>query len=1365
VRRFFLILTMVISFWVVVTGSKAEPNITKLDPILRPLITKYGSGNYLLAPKSVSQNLGASDVMLNTIIKVSGDPATIRKTGARIRTIIGNLVTADVPISSLERLIALPDIAYIQSARKMEINREMETMLDVSVPETKADQVWNGTPGYTGKDTLVAVIDTGIDWSHPAFMDINGKSRILYIWDQTIHNSNRYPVGFMYGTEWTKEEIDAGICKEIDEDSHGTHVSSIAAGDEREKNGFTGMAPDANIIMVKSNLYDSDAIDAIRYILYKADSLKKPVVINMSFGSSWGPHDGTAFIDQALDEFLDRPGRAIVAAAGNSGGRNIHVGVRSLRQPLSGTYPWTAIRPLIGAEYVPVEIWYAPTTSISVRLLLPKNKNGDLSDFDVGWIGKGESRTFIIPEGPLKGAEATIDASYIASDDLYPNFNNIYIHVSNSGNLSIPVDDYMFAIEYDGAGSGFDAYVPYYAIFTSDLPASADFPDKSFLLEGDGYYSIISPASASKVISVASYITKSEWIDSENKFRSDPLKIGSVSSFSSQGPLLNGVLKPEIAAPGQMIVAAFSSDSWDRARYIYRDKAHAAWNGTSMSAPHVTGAIALMFQQNPNLDVLDIRNTLINTAIDQGISGWDRAWGYGKLNVLSAMNIPAVPQGFSAIASDNAITLTWQPNEKDNIAGYKIYSSLGNPVDIGNVISYKIENLANGVPLSISMSAYNSSGNESPKTREITITPGVSEPDKIPPASPKVLTAMSVSEAIFLEWKANTEYDINGYKIYYGNTSGNYDKSIEVGNVTEYMLEKLTNGTNIYITITAYDISGNESVKSDEVFAVPQLFLKSELRYQPGWPKKFGQDVYSSPAIYDIDGDGKTEIAITTRDGKVSLLRYDGSDMSGWPISTGKGSVSSPAICDVDGDSQADIIATAGDEVYVWHHDGNIMQGFPKTIGGDIVASPAVGDIDNDGEVEIIIGSSDNKVYAFKRDGTIAKGWPFSTNGSIVSSAAIGDIDGDSYAEIVIGSNDDNVYALNGDGTLVDGWPMRLRSDINSSPSISDINGDGNLEIIINSINGEVYVFRKDGRIVSGWPVELNDIVFSSPSIGNIDDDKLSLEIVICTRGGFVYVLKNDGSILDGFPVPIIDIISSSPALGDINNDGRMEIIVGSGTGSGYSGLVYALDRFGKKVSSMWPAQIEGNIINSSPALDDIDGDGDVELMIGSCRYWDGSGGQLNVWDLASHFDKDNMQWSQFRQNSCHTGMVENKSIIASVDENTDKNGNIKTEKERKKPHDFALFQNYPNPFNPGTWIPYELADSEIVKIRIYTANGKLIKTLDLGMKLAGSYLGNKDAAYWDGKDDYGQGVSSGIYFCVLEAGNYKTIRKMILVK
>jgi flagellar hook assembly protein FlgD len=91
--------------------------------------------------------------------------------------------------------------------------------------------------------------------------------------------------------------------------------------------------------------------------------------------------------------------------------------------------------------------------------------------------------------------------------------------------------------------------------------------------------------------------------------------------------------------------------------------------------------------------------------------------------------------------------------------------------------------------------------------------------------------------------------------------------------------------------------------------------------------------------------------------------------------------------------------------------------------------------------------------------------------------------------------------------------------------------------------------------------------------------------------------------------------------------------------------------------------------------------------------------------------------------------------------------------------------QNYPNPFYPDTWIPYELSKTADVVIRIYNVKGHLVKTLELGKKETGYYLAKEKAAYWDGRNDSGELVSSGVYFYQMKVSNFVATGKMVILK
>lgn len=252
-------------------------------------------------------------------------------TGGRVSTIAGDILTAEMPLTAVAALGENEQVHFIQASTKSALK------MNLSHVEIGANQVHAGSglsQSYTGDGVVVGVLDSGIDWKHEDFDWSNGSSRIQYLWDMS--GTSNPPSGYAYGTEYTKANIDAGQCSEIDGDGgygHGTHVTGTAAGSGNAHSDYPGVAPESDIIFVKGirdhnsngGFSDSDVIDGCAYIFAKAQQMGQPAVINLSLGGHYGSHDGTSLYEQGLDN-LTGPGKIIVAAAGNEGSDLIHTG-------------------------------------------------------------------------------------------------------------------------------------------------------------------------------------------------------------------------------------------------------------------------------------------------------------------------------------------------------------------------------------------------------------------------------------------------------------------------------------------------------------------------------------------------------------------------------------------------------------------------------------------------------------------------------------------------------------------------------------------------------------------------------------------------------------------------------------------------------------------------------------------------------------------------------------------------------------------------------------------------------------------------------------------------------------------------------
>jgi hypothetical protein len=316
-------------------------------------------------------------------------------------------------------------------------------------------------------------------------------------------------------------------------------------------------------------------------------------------------------------------------------------------------------------------------------------------------------------------------------------------------------------------------------------------------------------------------------------------------------------------------------------------------------------------------------------------------------------------------------------------------------------------------------------------------------------------------------------------------------------------------------------------------------------------------------------------------------------------------------------------------------------------------SSPVLADINsNHAGNEIIVAGGDGRVYAYSGNGT--KLWEYDTGSPIESSPAVGDIDGDGDLEIVVGlgsqyvtGEDGGVICLSHTGQRVwrftdiedrhggtgggsDGHP----DGVYSTPALGDLDNDGDLEIIFGAWDHWLRSLNHNGTIL--WSIFMRDTIWSSPALGDVDRDGY-LDVVIgvdahyeapfgTPDGGSLHVFTRDGAEILGFPQHIDEIIQSSPALGDLDGDGWLDIVVGTGGYYGRGKQVHAWDHTGNYLSG-WPKST-GDYCFSSPASGDIDNDDQLEVVIGcndrKIYAWDGDGTQKFAKTVQDHSGNSN---------------------------------------------------------------------------------------------------------------------------------------------
>ncbi len=306
-RRLTPVVTMLLCFFTVsFSQSNLHPaGLVKPDDRLQVIHRSAGgsvvAGRFRAGREAVDETTGKYRVIV-----YSNSIQDALQIGVQPRTVTQEFFTAEATLDQISRL------SKLGSVRRVTLAKKYKPLLDLSVPEIHADQLQNGKyngTSYTGKHVILGFIDTGIDWTHLDFRttDSTKKSRVLWIWDQTTTGGSPSP--FTYGTGYTQAQINAelgitppNIVKEVDDDGHGTHVAGIAAGNGSSSiSAYIGVAPQADIVFVKTTFFDTDIIDGITYIVKKAAAAGEPFVINLSLGSQQGAHDGTDPMEIDID--------------------------------------------------------------------------------------------------------------------------------------------------------------------------------------------------------------------------------------------------------------------------------------------------------------------------------------------------------------------------------------------------------------------------------------------------------------------------------------------------------------------------------------------------------------------------------------------------------------------------------------------------------------------------------------------------------------------------------------------------------------------------------------------------------------------------------------------------------------------------------------------------------------------------------------------------------------------------------------------------------------------------------------------------------------------------------------------------------
>lgn len=470
-----------------------------------------------------------------------------------------------------------------------------------------------------GQGVIVGVIDTGIDYTNPIFRHEDGSSKIISIWDQSIDSENQYPQVIYpayFGTEYKSEQINQALQSEnplqivpsVDENGHGTKLAGIAAGSEDNTNNFSGVAPEADLLIVKLKqaktplmefyfipldvpcYMEQDIIWAIQYLVDTARRLKRPLAICIGLGSSQGSHEGRGPLGTTVSIAADFAGIAVSIAAGNEGSAKRH-----FFSTIDSAIGYTTVELNVGENEAgfTMELWGIAPNIYTLDILSPTGER--------------------IPK-ITESLQENLEFSFIFEETL---ISIDYIMVeTKTGNQII-----LMRLQNPTKGIWkFNVYarseLP--GSFHIWLPSDGFISDNTYFIQSNPNTTVTSPGNSLTPITVTAY---------------NPVT-GSLYQNAGRGYTLSNTVKPELAAPGVDLQCPAL------------DHNYTTITGTGAAAAHTAGITAMILEwcivkgNYPGIDTIGIKKFLIRGAQRSEILTYpNQDWGYGILNIYEVFDI------------------------------------------------------------------------------------------------------------------------------------------------------------------------------------------------------------------------------------------------------------------------------------------------------------------------------------------------------------------------------------------------------------------------------------------------------------------------------------------------------------------------------------------------------------------------------------------------------------------------------------------------------------------------------------------------------------------------------------------------------
>lgn len=664
-------------FLMLLTLVANAQDYSKMSPFVMQMVKKH------LVEKSSANSL-------NTDGKQATEPIVLTLVQGEESALQGHCLRhqGDIHIvaSTLEQL---SDMSYSDHISRIEANEcNSDITLDDAYKHVNVEPLWKGSnnlpQAFRGAGTVIGIADIGFDLTHPAFRDDEGNLRISRFWDflnipegKEYSETDTYPIGTYFDD---KEAILQQACSTDAEIAyHGTHTLGIATGNSSET-PLQGMAPEADIYAVndivssnksllperlKDYVNDTFTLLAFQYIYDYADEQNKPCVVSYSIGGPQSMNDGDLLYKEYLARMTEKPGHIFVASVGNDGAK-------------SGYLPKSSSQTTVGGaiQTNKTVVYLGVSTPKDLTLRITDYKDEPITPHDV------------VLDMPATATEkgTTSPSGLIYGEHNHKEFGNLTLSVFpyqdpfREGRISYDIvvresslDTYSerYVVELTGENTEADIFLqngslvktPFDASLTGAQPNSGN---------------LLRPGSLEEAIGVGASAWRTSYVNTKGSTVNNNHGTNGVrADFSSCGPAVSGLTKPDILAPGVNICSATNSyypinPLKVTQEITYEDKTY-EWHsldGTSMATPMVAGIIALWLEADPTLTRERILNVFAQTAnlYDASLSYPNNHYGYGEIDAYKGLLYILNILGVEGLSSHHLSNATVRPNSDGTIS-------------------------------------------------------------------------------------------------------------------------------------------------------------------------------------------------------------------------------------------------------------------------------------------------------------------------------------------------------------------------------------------------------------------------------------------------------------------------------------------------------------------------------------------------------------------------------------------------------------------------------------------------------------------------------------------------------------------------